>query len=234
MQPAATQQAFCQRGCILGMSPQLTRVSASNQVSISAWYPGTTDASLQYAAMVVGHELGHAHGRGHAPCPTTGGPSGVDRNFPGAAAAVGGWGWNSRTNALIPNTHKDIMGYCQPFWISAYTYQALAVRSQAVNTDKSAFVFQPPGAQRWHTMLAYSDGTNQWVGATEFGTPGGDPEPARVLDADGNVIENIEVVRTELSHTTDQFLQIPEPGRNWAKITMQDREISLSEVAPPL
>ncbi|MET0342231.1 MAG: hypothetical protein ABW252_14600 [Polyangiales bacterium] len=233
MQPAATQQQFCARGCILGMSPQLTRVSATNQVSISAWYPGNTDASLQYAAMVVGHELGHAHGRGHAPCPTQGGPSGIDRAFPGAAAAVGSWGWNSRTNALIPPTSKDIMGYCQPFWISPYTYQALAVRSQAVNTDKSLFYIPAPGARRWHTMAAYADGTNQWVGVMDHGAPGGDEEPAQVLDASGKVLENIEVARIPLSHTTDEYVQIPEPGASWSKIVMRDREIDLTKVAAP-
>jgi hypothetical protein len=234
MQPTATQAEFCARGCIMGMSPQLTWVSPSNQVGIAGWYPGTTDASLQYAATIVGHELGHSHGRGHAPCPTTGGPTGVDPKFPIPQAGIGDWAWNSRVNRPVPPTNKDMMSYCPPFWVSAYTYQALAVRSQAVNTDKSLF-FQPaPGAQRWHTMLAYSDGRNQWVGSSELMPPGGGVEPAQVLDGGGSVIANIEVARTALSHTTDEFLQIPEPGRNWAKIAMRDREIVLSEVAPPL
>ena len=38
------------------------------------------------------------------------------------------WTWDSRGNTLIPPTHKDIMGYCQPNWISSYTMTLLPLR----------------------------------------------------------------------------------------------------------
>jgi hypothetical protein len=233
MQPAATMAAYCARGCIAGMAPQNTRVQAGTQVGLSVFYPGSA-AQLVSAAEIIVHELGHSHGRGHAPCPTTGGPSGVDRNYPTAGGGVGGYGWNSRTGTLTGLNYKDVMGYCKPNWISTYSYQALAVRSQTVNTNRAAFIQLTDASERWHSMLAYSDGSARWGGSAEFGAPGGDTEPARVLDAAGNVIADIEVIRTELSHTSDEFFYIPEPGKNWAKLALRDREINLSDVAPPL
>ena len=233
MQPAPTMAAYCARGCIAGMAPQNTRVQPGTQVGLGVYFADTAPA-LNRAAEIIVHELGHAHGRGHAPCVNSGGNiSGVDRNYPAAGGATGIWGWNSRTGALTAPTHKDVMGYCQPNWISAYTYQALAVRSQAVNINR-AFIHMPSPATRWQSLLAYSDGSARWGGSAEIGPPGGDPEPARVLNAAGQVIANIEVVRTELSHTEDEFFYVPEPGKDWVKLALRDREIALAAVAPPL
>ncbi|MET0341525.1 MAG: hypothetical protein ABW252_11040 [Polyangiales bacterium] len=234
MQPAATMATFCSRGCIAGMAPQNTRVQPSTQVGLSVFYPGGSAAAMVSAAEIIVHELGHAHGRGHAPCVTGNGTiQGVDRNYPVTGGNIGTWGWNSRTGVFNAPTHKDVMGYCRPNWISAYTYQALALRSQSVNINR-AFIHMPGPSVRWQNLIAYSDGTNRWGGTSELGAPGGDPEPARVLDAAGNVIDDVEVVRTELSHTADEFFFIPEPGKDWAKLALRDREIVLSDVAAPL
>jgi hypothetical protein len=74
---------------------------------------------LPTGSIVAAHELGHNWARNHAPC---GGPSGVDPNYPWADGATGGYGYDMSTGTLEPPTSSDIMGYCDPKWISAYTY----------------------------------------------------------------------------------------------------------------
>lgn len=232
MQPAPTFTGYCARGCILGIAPMTTRVQTSAQVGLGVYFGDSAGAINQSAETVV-HELGHAHGRGHAPCVQGGSIRGVDTAFPDKGGNTAVWGWDARSNALIPPTHKDVMGYCRPNWISAYTYQALFVRSQAVNTQR-AFIQGPGTNVRWQNLIAYHDGKNRWGGNAEIGMPGGDAEPANVLDQAGNVIKQIDIVRMPLSHSSDEFFYIPEPGKDWATLQLADRQIALSEVEAPL
>ncbi|MET0342036.1 MAG: M66 family metalloprotease [Polyangiales bacterium] len=228
VRPAATFATYCRTGCILGIAPQTTRVQASAQVGLGAAF---TESKLQNHETIV-HELGHAHGRGHAPCVQGGRIAGVDQRFPDKSGAIATWGWDNRNNTLYPPTHKDVMGYCRPNWISAYTYVELAKRAQAVN--KAAYVFAGINPVRWHSLIAYGDGTARWGGEIETGLIGGDTEPADVLDASGRVIKQVDVVRMELSHSSDQFFYIPEPGADWAAVALHDRKLELSQVAAPL
>lgn len=75
------------------------------------------------AAEVIAHELGHNFSRSHAPC---GNPGGVDGQFPYAGGGIGVWGMDLGLMQLrSPATYKDLMGYCNPDWISDYTYLAV-------------------------------------------------------------------------------------------------------------
>jgi hypothetical protein len=73
-------------------------------------------------SIVAAHELGHNWARNHAPC---GGPSGLDLNYPHADGTTGGYGYDMSTGTIEPPTSSDIMGYCDPKWISEYTYSAV-------------------------------------------------------------------------------------------------------------
>lgn len=77
---------------------------------------------LPSASNVMAHEIGHNMGRQHAPC---GAASGLDSGFPYAGGAIGAWGL--QLNGLIPKppTTSDLMGYCQPAWISDYTWTGM-------------------------------------------------------------------------------------------------------------
>jgi hypothetical protein len=69
------------------------------------------------------HEIGHNLGRYHAPCGTT---DGLDSHFPYAGASIGQYGVDVATSTVLaPSATKDVMSYCDPQWISDYTYTAL-------------------------------------------------------------------------------------------------------------
>jgi hypothetical protein len=134
--PVATFATFCQRGCIAGLSglAQSPR-DAAVRASIGLGFTG------REAAKTMAHELGHAHGRQHAPC---GGAAGADPRFPYADATLGVWGFSVNSGQFIDpgasKTPHDMMSYCDPAWISDYQFTALFKRVVAVNTGISAYI----------------------------------------------------------------------------------------------
>ena len=75
------------------------------------------------APNVIAHELGHNLGRQHAPC---GNPAGPDPSYPYANATIGVWGYDFIAQQLkSPASYKDLMSYCNPTWVSDYTYEAI-------------------------------------------------------------------------------------------------------------
>ena len=65
------------------------------------------------------HELGHNMNLPHAPC---GGARGADPAFPHAGGASGAWGYDFERRELVDPTVPDLMGYCEPNWISDYFF----------------------------------------------------------------------------------------------------------------
>ena len=97
------------------------------------------DDSLDTAA----HELGHNFGRNHAPC---GGVAGPDASFPYAGGKIGSWGYNAVSKALLnPANVADLMGYCDPAWVSDYNYKAVQTRleTQAFVPPQAPSLFVP-------------------------------------------------------------------------------------------
>jgi len=76
---------------------------------------------------IVAHELGHNYAQFHAPCGGAGGP---DPNYPNTGGYAGGYigqyGYDLAEQTLRqPEFFTDIMGYCQPKWISDYMYKRM-------------------------------------------------------------------------------------------------------------
>lgn len=73
---------------------------------------------------LAAHEIGHNMGRSHAPCNVSG-----DASYPYGGASIGQFGMdgiqNGTPSLLHPNNYVDMMSYCDPVWISDYTYKAL-------------------------------------------------------------------------------------------------------------
>lgn len=87
-----------------------------------------------YFTRVFAHELGHNFGRYHAPC---GDPGGIDEDYPYSQAGIGVFGLDVSTMSLkSPSTQVDLMSYCDPEWISDYTYtgvvEHLVAQSQEI------------------------------------------------------------------------------------------------------
>ena len=84
-----------------------------------AHLPGWASVSV-LGGVVVAHELGHNMYMYHAPC---GGASGSDASYPVNNGGIGAWGYDFRDGGrLIPASHKDLMTYCEPVWISDYSF----------------------------------------------------------------------------------------------------------------
>ncbi len=124
--PADSADEFCAGGgCVLGLSNFGTLRDVDTRASIGVGWNG----ALAVETMV--HEVGHAHGREHAPC---GGAQGVDPGFPHSNARLGTYGYDITSGELVdPSSAADMMGYCSPIWVSDYTWFNLAQRTAALN-----------------------------------------------------------------------------------------------------
>ncbi len=77
-------------------------------------------SDIDATGKLAGHEIGHNMGRRHAPC---GNPGGPDPSYPYAGASIGEYGLDIPNGEFwSPATAVDIMSYCEPAWISDYTY----------------------------------------------------------------------------------------------------------------
>jgi hypothetical protein len=95
-------------------------------VSVGTANPG-------HAGATMAHELGHNHGRWHVDC---GGAAGLDEQYPYASGGIGVPGWDPRTGAILgAKTHRDLMSYCGPAWISDYQSRAIFDFRQALSAS---------------------------------------------------------------------------------------------------
>ena len=77
-------------------------------------------AGINWSKGTFVHELGHNQGRPHSPC---GGPDGPDPNYPHANASIGVYGFNILSGQWFgPSNNKDYMSYCDPVWVSDWTW----------------------------------------------------------------------------------------------------------------
>jgi hypothetical protein len=171
---------FCGGGCIAGLS-QIALNAANDfaRVGVGIGFSGPD------IAMTAAHEIGHEHGRGHAPCGTN---QGIDAGYPHSNAEIGGWGFDLVAKQLQQPSMKDFMSYCDPRWVSDFTYEALATRILEVNGAAMSLV-QPGGASERKSYQRVSlgpDGSATWIEPLELDrAPLGEPEVVRIATSDG-------------------------------------------------
>ena len=164
--PKPSMASYCQGGCVTGLSAVVDNPSTSSmRASVGIGFGG------QESANTMAHEIGHAHGREHAPC---GGAQGVDPGFPYQGGAIGTWGYDIFARTFIaPTKGKDIMGYCPNEWVSDYTYNALFERISSISLEKH---WLPPGSgsaapkRAAHYRVATVDGSGglTWDGELDL------------------------------------------------------------------
>jgi hypothetical protein len=227
--PKATFRDYCRYGCVLGLAPQTTTVSRSNQIGLGV---GFIDENT-YTTVV--HELGHAQGLPHAPCAPKGAQiDAVDAKFPYEGGTIGVWGWDVRSAKLLaPGDYRDVMSYCEPTWISDHNFNKLATRTKAVNSAISVSTSNKQARGSWRGLVLYRDGSARWSGVSTHERPG-ELSAARALDLQGRVLSELSVVRISLSNDSESILYVPELDASWSALDLGDRILSLSEIAPPL
>ena len=131
----------------LGMVPSATL--KWGRCSVGLGFQGADKQGL-----IMAHEVGHNHGRPHAPCGVSGEP------FPYSGARVGVWGHDLLGSGLKnPSNFRDLMSYCDPQWISDVNYGKLFTRIRYINQN----AYEVPGEpQAYQKLLVDVDGSLVW------------------------------------------------------------------------
>lgn len=174
--PTSSFASFCGGGCVTGLS--YVGVAAS----VGVGFTGAGSAST------MAHELGHAHGLEHAPCGGAGGP---DKSFPYADGGIGVWGWNAIDKVLVnpepPQAllkPKDLMGYCNPDWVSDYHLVKLWQRVRA----DSLVAAEDWAGEAQDTVIVGDEGVLSRAGAARGRwMAGGEPREIVLERADGAI-----------------------------------------------
>lgn len=208
--PAESFARFCGRGCVAGLST-LSGNPNDDYVRGSIGLGFTGDDSVGTFI----HEVGHAHGRQHAPCGLGGQSS--DPAYPYSGAQLGVWGYDIVSRRLLsPTQHKDVMSYCDPRWISDYQYGELFDRIAYVNSI--AHVIAPSGPRNWRVALVDTQGAVKWGDPVETLTPpGGEPQPVLLEDARGRIVGQADAYFYPYSHIPGGMWFMPESVADRAK-----------------
>jgi hypothetical protein len=128
--PSPTLQGYCPVGCVGGVAAVPMSVTASIQfVAMGVSYTEPFKMVDNMEVRVALQEIAHTFGRLHAYCEIPDGgapPMGLDPNYPYKTGSIGVWGYDVLTKKLYdPAKYDDIQSYCNPVWISDYTYSAI-------------------------------------------------------------------------------------------------------------
>lgn len=216
LKPTDTFKDYCRSGCTAGVGYVGAATQSATHVAMGLAFGDETSAG------VMAHEVGHNHGRNHAPCAPGGQISGVDPMYPYTGAITNTWGYDSRTQKFMaPDKNKDIMGYCDPKWISDYNYIALIDRVAAING--SMFTYTPDDVvMNYQVMLIDQDGPRWSQPFAEPDAPFGDAEQADVLDIDGHAIDSVTVYRTLTGDNQGTTLLVPPAKQGWNAVRTLD------------
>jgi hypothetical protein len=218
VKPADTFRAYCGTGCTTGIGYVTGATSASQRAAVGIAY---ADRS---SAQTMAHEIGHNHGRNHAPCAGGGTISGVDPNYPYSGGALGSWGYDHRTKTIIdPTKSTDIMGYCSNKWISDYTYRGITERVATVNAATMMY-FDAAQFSRWRVLLIDEMGPRWGIPIDDPSPAEGVPENATIYDEQGRAIATVVVYRTEIGDVNASMVLVPVPAVGWYSVGVAGAE----------
>lgn len=205
-EPDESFYSFCSWGCVLGLSTMGGPNDVWSRASIGLGYTGDTSAETMV------HEVGHAHGREHAPCGLGGQSS--DNRYPYDDAELGVWGYDIINDDLIKaSTHYDMMSYCSPIWTSDYTFGEMYDRIKAIKSQRSV---RAADVERSFRSVRVEPNGETSIGdlLTVFGEPGGSPQLVDWLDTDGAVVKQAQGYFYPYSHLDGGIVLLEEPAFN--------------------
>ncbi|MBX3252091.1 MAG: hypothetical protein KF901_33260 [Myxococcales bacterium] len=168
----------------------------------------------------LAHELGHLHGRFHAPC----GTSGTDAGYPHAGGVIGVWGYDRRDDTFHPPDGAwDLLGYCEPQWVSDYTWDAMFARQR----DLRAAYALSAHAPTLHRFITRSpDGTTTSETLTLRRLPAA-PQRGFLLDVRGLPFARVDVARLDVAHGGDVVYVLAEPTAAARSLVVDGHELPL-------
>lgn len=237
--PAASFSQFCASGCVLGLSAVVDDPSTSLlRASVGVGFAN------EESATTAAHEIGHAHGREHAPC---GGAQGVDPSFPYSGGGIGVWGYDILTKSFMsPSRGKDMMGYCPNEWVSDYTYGALFDRIAALAKGVSTSPWTPPSTgkstpapsgapmaarQTWRLATVEADGRVSGADDIEVDAEpsGGELRDVTYASGTGVTVATRSARFYRFDHLPGGFLLLPTRiGADWSRATVRGIQSALA------
>ena len=161
--PSPSFASYCASGCMAGLGYIGAPSAPYARAAIGLGFSGET--ALDTAV----HELGHNHGREHAPC---GGAAGTDPKFPHANGGIGSAGYDLLTGEQFGADagYADVMGYCWPIWISDYTFTRIFQHATAI---AGASIDVPPALmnREYHRLRVDGEGKLTWLTPVKLATP---------------------------------------------------------------
>ena len=148
----------------------------------------------------IAHETGHNLDLQHILC--DGREGDPDPNYPSGKAykggKIGGWGYNPYTGETFsPSQFVDLMTYCQPEWVSDYSYQKALEYRLALNLD-----IETVAADAVSTVMSFA------------GTVSGDASKETGLDAipEAQGVDLTPTVAITTAEVVDHSPMAPQPG----------------------
>lgn len=204
--PASTFRNYCSGGCVTGLGPVPRATDTYSRGAVGVGFSGSSSPETFV------HEIGHAMGRSHAPCQT----SNADPAYPYSGGRLGVWGYDLLTSTLIdPNENRDMMGYCDPAWISDYNYEAIFQRIYTVNGARPFTSWAP---SRWKVLMDDMDGV-RWGNAVVLNEPPrGEPLTVRYLGPQGELMHQDTAHAYTYDHLEGRYLLLPAPPEGAALV----------------
>ena len=203
--PARSFGSYCGNGCVTGLS-YIVEDPRNGDLRIGSGIGFTgTDSPATFI-----HEIGHEHGRYHAPCQV----SDADPAYPYRGGVIGAWGWSVLSSKLMPPTDTDFMSYCDMNWISDYTYSALATRLTAVNTIAGtlggASVGLQSQGQSYQLVTIGADGTlTPGLRVTLRHPLHGTTKPVTLFDGNDRALSSVDAHLVRHGHGGGATLFVP-------------------------
>lgn len=217
--PASSFGSFCGGGCVTGLSTVDDSVQVSSlRASVGIGFSGYDSANT------MAHEVGHAHGRNHAPC---GGAQGVDPQFPYSDGSIGVWGYDILAKTLLsPSRGHDMMGYCPNEWVSDYTYSGLFERVSAVNALVGSADWRQNQQSQANVRLAVVDenGALSWTTETfaADALSGGEPRDVTFRSPAGLELGRRTARFYKFDHLPGGIVVVPElAAAAWSHVDVQ-------------